>query len=163
MKEKMNGSAALCDLDQIDAMGLYMELEAIEIQIEAAILHLSKAQELLAAPVVKDMAAVAGYRSQLHQRFDYFELRNLMPPIKIKPLNRREVPPVSAVLPASAVKDPLQAVRITVEMNDGSIFGASGANANAIWHYQMECEQLANANGTMPTYLGPGLTRVFKA
>jgi hypothetical protein len=57
-KEKMNGTA-LCDLDQIDAMGLYMELEAIEIQIEAAILHLSKAQELLAAPVVKDMAAVA--------------------------------------------------------------------------------------------------------
>jgi hypothetical protein len=84
-----------------------------------------------------------------------------MPPIKIKPLNRRDV---VATVPLAVLetKDPLQAVRITVEMNDGSVFEASGANANAVWHYQMECEQLANSVGTMPSYLGPGLTRVFK-
>lgn len=79
------------------------------------------------------------------------------------PLKKKN-PTASSGAPSvmSGDKPTLKAVKIRMEMNDGTIFTAEGDHANAIWNYQMECEQLANASGVMPSYLGPAMVRSKK-
>jgi hypothetical protein len=47
----------LCDLKESDALGLFMEFEAVGTQIEAALSHLQAAQENLLDVLLKEMKA----------------------------------------------------------------------------------------------------------